>query len=107
MKITTKQAYVLGNLHRITFRLSRGLRKTFLDGQPCHLQINSLAAGGLIAWNEANRPVQIANPEGSISRHVGGARWQMPADVEAARGRTAARPASDQNATQTSFHGRH
>lgn len=34
-----------------------------------------------IPWNGMGEPVRIANPEGSIGRHLGGAHWRMPVAI--------------------------
>lgn len=91
MRVIARQAHVLENLHRITFRLSRKRWKPSLDGEPCHLQIDSLGAGGIIAWNGADRPVRIANLEGSISRHVGGHRWRILTKIRSSKEQSAVR----------------
>lgn len=64
MKITARQAYVLDNLHRITMRPVGGRPAPFLDGEPCRLQINSLAAKRLIAFDGLGQPVKIRDHDG-------------------------------------------
>ena len=69
MKITTLQAEVLENLHRI--RVTRGGKQTrySLDGRDCRYQIISLAVQGAIRWDGQGMPSRLVSEKIPIPQH--------------------------------------